>query len=162
MHTGKQESVPVVERVLSRSIHDRDGNVVSDSIVTLDSQVEWEKSPAQARLTPSIDDNGRFMANIVANNDRTESYLLDGSSASVIRKVLTRSTVHSTNAVTPMLDCLACYDSSSLSLYDLAKDNKKKRTGGSPRGMKRSLDALDERKEEFGDRPFDWDHCSYH
>jgi hypothetical protein len=134
---------PVTETCVSPTLYDTNGNVIDNVTVDLDNHVTWESSPAQARLISSVEDNGLIMASIVTNNDVAESYLLDTSRARVVNKYRTRSAVQSTNAITPTLDGLACYDSSSLSLYDFSKPtfhSSAKRQ--SLQGKKRTQDKL--------------------
>lgn len=124
------------------SVYDIDGNVAAaDSTLDLDNQVKWADSPAQARLTPSSNDDGLFMANIVTNQGVAESYLINASRASVVKQYRTRSAIQSTNAISPSLDCLACYDTSSLSLYDFSSRDNKERGGNGSIGKKRSRDT---------------------
>lgn len=147
-NTSRNKSTPVVESVLSPTLYDVSGNVETNVTMNLNNQVRWENSSSQARLVSSIDDNGLIMANIVTNNDVGESYVLDASRGTVVKQYRTRSAVQSTNAVAPTLDCLACYDSSSLSLYDFSKHDRQKKceismTGNrNSRGKKRSQDEV--------------------
>ena len=61
----------------------------------------------------------------------------------MVKKYRTRSAVQSTNAITPTLDGLACYDSSSLSLYDFSKPTvQNSGSSQSLQGKKRTQDQL--------------------
>ena len=97
--------------------HNINNIMMADSTMELDNQVTWSNSPAQVHLTPS--DCGYIMATVVTKIGTAESYLLNPTRASIVKRYCIPSSEDAILAVAPTLDSLACYDMPSLSLYDL-------------------------------------------